>query len=141
MSGAADIRGWARDVGDFVRDWPERGAERVQRSLQEQLRRDTGGDGALSRGRNLGTATLSLTAGDGEAEVSAAGSMAVWGILQGGTSAHEVRARPGRLLSTPYGPRPSVRVSGVRARRTFTEGADRGLDDAERLLLADWGRL
>lgn len=138
---AANIRGWARDVGDF----PERALpdaiDVVDQAITQRLRADTGGDGAFSRGRNLGRASTTVTTGAGEAVVSASGGMAVWAILQGGTSGHEVRARRGRVLATPFGPRPVVHVGGVAARRTFSEAAERGLDDAERRLTEAWARV
>lgn len=62
----------------------------------------------------------------------------MWGILQGGTVAHVVRAKPGRFLATPKGPRREVHVSGSRARHTFTEGATTGLNAAERDIEQAW---
>lgn len=141
MSGAADIRGWGRDIQRFEREEPRSAIRVVDDAVRQQLQRDTGGDGGFSHGRNLGRATTRVTSRAGEAEVAAAGSLRVWGILQGGTSGHETRASRGRLLRTPYGPRPSVRVSGVRARETFTTGAQEGLDDARQELERAWGGL
>jgi hypothetical protein len=73
--------------------------------------------------------------------VAADGSRAVWTILEDGTSAHDVVARSGSFLRTPYGPRRRVHVSGVRPRRTFTEGAERGLDVAARDAESAWARI
>ena len=140
-SGSATIRGWGRDIQRFEREAPRDAIAEVEDAVAQQLRRDTGGDGGFSHGRNLGRASLRVTARPGEAELEAAGSLRVWGILQGGTSGHETRARKGRLLRTPYGPRPAVRVSGVKARETFTKAAQAGLKDAQRELERAWGGL
>ena len=140
MAGADTIRGWARDVQRFADDWPADGITVVDRAIVDRLRADTG-DGGLSHGRNMGRATTRITKGSSEASVAADGSMRVWGILEGGTSPHVVRAARGRMLRTPYGPRAEVRVSGVRARHTFTLGADKGLDDAVRDAEAAWARV
>jgi hypothetical protein len=134
------IRGWADDVHRFADDWPAQGARLVDDSIRRRLNADAG-DGGLSHGRNMGRATTRINVRDGDAEVVADGSRRVWGILEGGTSAHVVRAAPGRMLRTPFGPRPSVRVSGVRARRTFSEGADDGLARAEQDASSAWSRI
>ena len=73
--------------------------------------------------------------------MTADGSRRVWGILEGGTSAHVVNARAGGFLRTPYGPRRRVKVSGAPARHTFTEAADRGLDRAAKDAEAAWSRI
>jgi hypothetical protein len=138
---AADIRSWGRDVRAFADDAPGRAIELVDRAIVARLRADTGGDGALSRGRKLGRATTTTTTRKGEAIVEPSGSRAVWGILQGGTTAHVIRAAPGRFLATPKGPRRQVRIPATSARHTFTEGATRGMTDAERQLSNEWGRL
>jgi len=141
VAGADTIRGWARDVQRFADDWPAAGAEVVDETITARLRADTGGDGGLSHGRGLGRATTRITKRRGEAEVSADGSMRVWGILEGGTSTHTVKARGGGFLRTPYGPRRTVTVSGVPARRTFTEAAETGLQAAARDAEAQWARI
>jgi hypothetical protein len=134
------IRDFGRDVRRFADTWPADGIELVDKAITDRLRADTG-DGGLSHGRNMGRATTRITARKGEATVDADGSRRVWGILQGGTSTHTVTARPGRFLRTPYGPRRQVTVTGVRARRTFTEGADKGLADATKDAESTWSRL
>lgn len=141
MSGAATIRGWGRDIQQFERDAPRDAIRVVDQAVRDQLQRDTGGDGGFSHGRDLGRATTRVTSSAGEAEVEASGSMRVWGILQGGTRGHEVRAAKGKFLRTPQGPRRSVRVSGVSARETFTTAAQAGLEDAARELERAWGEL
>jgi len=138
VSGAGTIRGWGRDIQRFTRDAPRQAIRVVDDAVTQQLRRDTGGDGGFSHGRNLGRATTRVTSSAGEAEVAASGSLRVWGILQGGTSGHEVRPGGRGLLRTPYGPRPFVRVSGVSARETFTRGAQTGLEGAARELESRW---
>lgn len=140
MAGADTIRGWARDVQRFADDWPAVGITVVDQAVVDRLRADTG-DGSFSHGRNMGRATTRIQKGRSEASVAADGSMRVWGILESGTSAHVVRAARGRMLRTPYGPRAQVRVSGVRARHTFTEGADRGLTGAVRDAETAWARV
>jgi hypothetical protein len=141
VTGAADVRAWATAVRRFVEAAPGEAIAPVDEAITARLRRDTGGDGAFSRGRNLGRATTNVRRSNGEAEVTSAGSRAVWGILQGGTVAHVVRAAPGRYLATPSGPRRLVNVSGVSARHTFTEGAAAGIDDAERDIERRWAQL
>jgi hypothetical protein len=138
---AAEIRSWARDVRSFASDAPGDVIEVVDDAITARLRADTGGDGALSRGRSLGRASTRVTKRKGEALGDPAGSHGVWGILQGGTKAHTIVADRGRALLTPKGPRPKVRIPATRARHTFTEGADRGIVDAQRKLEADWARL
>jgi hypothetical protein len=141
MSGAADIRAWGEDIQAFARDAPGDAIRVVDQAIRDQLQQDTGGDGALSHGRDLGRATTQVRARDGEAQVDAAGSLRVWAILESGTSGHEVRAPRGHFLRTPYGPRPSVRVSGVPGRETFTRAAQSGLEDAQHELERAWGGL
>ena len=139
MSGAPVIRGWAQDIQRFADTAPRQAIRVVDDAVRDQLQHDTG-DGSFSRGRNLGRATTRVTSSAGEAEVEAAGSLRVWAILESGTSAHQVRADRGRLLRTPYGPRPAVRVSGVPPRQTFSRGAQAGLEDAAQELERAWGQ-
>lgn len=134
------MRQWARDVQRFADDWPAQGAEVLAAVVDAQLRADTGGDGAFSRD-TAGRADVDTTTGRGEADVVGAGAMGVWAILEHGTGGHEVRARRGRVLATPYGPRPVVRVSGVRPRRTWSRGVERGMQAVERDATAAWGRV
>lgn len=141
MSGAADVRAFAADVRRFADAAPGESIAAVDEAITAQLRRDTGGDGSLSRGRKLGRATTSVRRKRGEAEVVPSGSRNVWGILQGGTSAHVVRAKRGGFLATPYGPRRQVHVSGAPARHTFTEGAATGIADAQRDMERRWAQL
>jgi hypothetical protein len=133
--------GWSRvadDVRRFDRDAPGDAIDVVDDEITRQLRADTGGDGGLSRGRSLGRATTQVTKGKGEAEVVAAGSMRVWGIIEGGTSAHTMTAPQGHPLRTPYGPRYRARIGGSAARHTFTESCRRGLDRAADELTDAW---
>jgi hypothetical protein len=140
VAGADTIRGWARDVQRFADDWPAQGIQLVDQAITDRLRADTG-DGSFSHGRNMGRATTRIQKGRTEASVAADGSMRVWGIIEGGTSPHTVTASRGRMLRTPYGPRAQVHVAGVRARHTFTLGADKGLDAAVRDAESQWARV
>lgn len=140
-TGAATVRGWGRDVAVFARDWPADGARVLAREVADRLARDTGGDGRLSHGRRLGAATVDVDTGAGRADVSSGGSSAVWSILEHGTRAHVTRARPGRVLATPYGPRRSVSVRGTPPAHTWTRGSERGMDAAERAAAAAWGQV
>jgi hypothetical protein len=136
--------GWSRvaeDVRRFVRVAPGDAIDVVDEEVTRQLHADTGGDGALSHGRDLGRADTRTTKGDSKAEIWAAGSMRVWGIIEGGTSAHTIDAGPGHALKLPGGFRRRVRVNGVRARHTFTESCARGMDLAARELESDWGSI
>jgi hypothetical protein len=137
---ADPIRAWARDVQRFADDWPADGIAVVDEAITARLRADTG-DGGFSRGRRMGRATTRITKASGSAEVVADGSRAVWTILEDGTAAHDVVAPSGGFLRTPYGPRRRVHVSGVRARRTFTLGAETGLDAAARDAETRWARI
>lgn len=141
MSGAATVRGWARDIKSFADDWPRHGAVALQHELDAALRADTGGDGALSHARDLGAASVEIDASPGEADVNGAGAMAVWVMLEHGTRAHKVAAPKGRTLNTPYGPRPFVHVSGMRAKRTWTRGLDRGMPAVERDAEQAWSKV
>ena len=100
---AADIRQWGRDVRTFADEAPGDVIGVVDDAIQARLRADTGGDGMFSRGRNLGRASTQTTKRKGEAQVEPSGARAVWGILQGGPVAHDVVAKRGRVLATPYG--------------------------------------
>jgi len=140
VAAADTIQGWGRDVRRFADDWPARGAELVDEAILARLRADSG-DGSLSHDRRGGRATTRIIKASGSADVVAAGNRGVWGILEGGTRPHTVTAAKGRTLRTPYGPRREVRVSGVRGRHTFTEGAARGLDLAAKDAEAQWARV
>jgi hypothetical protein len=138
---ADPIRAWARDVQRFADEWPAAGIGVVDDAITNRLRADTGGDGGFSRGRRMGRATTRIVKATGSAEVVADGSRAVWTILEDGTSSHDVVAPSGGFLRTPYGPRRKVHVSGVPARRTFTAGAEQGLDAAARDAETAWSRI
>lgn len=140
-SGAATVRQWVRDVQRFADDWPAEGADVLADAVERQLRADTGGDGRFSRDRSGGRATVEVDAGRGQADVTGAGSMGTWAILEHGTRSHDVAAAEGRALSTPHGPRRSVRVSGVRPRETWTRGVDDGMSDLERDGAAAWSKV
>jgi hypothetical protein len=140
VAGADDIRGFGRDVRRFADDWPAHGIGVVDDAIEQRLRADSG-DGALSHDRGGGRATTRIVKGSATADVVADGNRGVWGILEGGTRPHTVTAGRGRLLRTPYGPRRSVNVSGVRGKRTFTLGAERGLEDAVRDAEAQWAKV
>lgn len=127
---AAAFERYADDLARFADDALDDSATILARAVEAELRADTG-DGMLSHGRHLGRATVEIDASAGEAEVAAAGSMAVWAIIQRGTTAHTVRAAPGKALSTPHGPRVEVHVSGAPARRTWTRGNERGLPEVQ----------
>lgn len=131
MNGAAVVEGWARAVARFADEWPNRGAAVASRRVDAIVAADTGGDGRLSNYRG-GRATVAVEEGGGEAAVRADGSLGLWSILEEGTKAHTVRARPGGFLATPFGPRRMVQVAGVHARQTWTKGAAAGLVAAER---------
>lgn len=140
----ANIARFAADVRTFANDCPGETIELVERAIDAQLRADTGGDGALSNARKLGRATVETTRGRGDAEASAAGARVIWSWLERGTSAHVVEAKGrGRsaVLATPYGPRKRVKVSGMRAKRTWSRGADEGMRNAERDIERRWSQI
>lgn len=137
MSGAATVRGWAKDVKRFADDWPRQGGDVLKRAVDAELRGDTGGDGAMG---TLGRASVEVTARPAEADVVGAGSRAVWAILEGGTRAHTVTGKgPRGLLRTPYGPRRRVNVSGAPAKRTWSRGVERGMAAVEADAERAWG--
>lgn len=122
MAGAGDgLRRLAQRAESMQREWPRDAAVVVERAVTGQLRSATG-DGALSRGRDLGWATVEVDARPGSAAVTAGGSMAVWAIIERGTEGHIVDAGEGRVLRTPYGPRRRVSVSGAPGKRTWSRG-------------------
>jgi hypothetical protein len=140
VAGADTIRGWADDVARFADDWPAKGAEVVDEAITQRLRADSG-DGRLSHDKGGGRATTRIIKSSGSADVVADGSRGVWGILEGGTRPHTVDAGKGHALRTPKGPRRIVKVSGARGKRTFTEGAQRGLEQAAKDAEAQWARV
>lgn len=113
----------------------------LARAVDEQLRADTGGDGALSRGKSLGRADVDVDAGRTSADVSGAGSIGLWALLEHGSRGHTVTAERGRVLATPYGPRPQVKVSGVPARRTWSKGVEAGMELVERDADKAWSKV
>ena len=140
MTGAQVVEGWARAVRGFGRDWPAAGAHAGAERVAQLVARDTGGDGRFTNMRG-GAATVEVAARPSEAEIRAAGNPGLWAILEHGTKAHTIRPRrrsSATVLSTPYGPRPFVRVSGVRARRTWTKGVRAGLVEARRSAEQAW---
>ena len=137
MSATDALSQLARDAARFADDWPRTGARLIETEATRQLLRDTG-DGRFSRSR-MGRAQVAVRAGSGSADVTARGG--VWTWLEDGTRAHETRARAGGVLRTPYGPRPVVRVRGVRARRTWTRAVAASLPKAERDAEQAFGRM
>ena len=87
----------------------------------------------------MGAGQVVVRASSGSADVEARGG--VWTWLEDGTRAHETRARAGGVLRTPYGPRPVVRVRGVRARRTWTRAVAASMPQAEREAEQAFGRM
>ena len=131
MSGADVVRGWASDVRRFADDWPRQGGAVLARAVVDQLNADTG-DGRLSHDRRGGVANVEVTAGRASADVTGAGSIGTWVILESGTRAHPVTGKGTTgVVRTPYGPRRTVTVRGARARQTWTRGVDRGMDAVE----------
>lgn len=131
MASAGDsLRRLATRAERFERQWPGDAAALVGRAVTAELRSATG-DGALSRDKSRGRATVATRKRGGTAVVEADGNMGVWAIIQSGTRAHTVDAGAGKVLRTPQGPRRRVRVSGVRARRTWTRGVADGMPKAK----------
>src|SRR5690348_6185709 len=121
MAGAGDsLRRLAQRAERMERQWPADAAAQVERVVTADLRSATG-DGALSR-LSGGRATVVVRRSAGGATVEAGGNRGLWAILERGTKPHTVTAKRGRLLRTPAGPRPRVQVSGVRARKTWSQG-------------------
>jgi hypothetical protein len=136
------VRQWAADARRFVAEWPNHGATVAAGEITRYVASDTGGDGRL-RNHPSGPATVEIEAGDGEAAAVAAGSLAVWAILEYGTKPHRIAARPGGFLNTPFGPRRMVQVSGMAARQTWSNGAVAGsaeaVRDAEAAFTSEFG--
>ena len=137
MSATSALEALARDAARFADDWPRTGARLIEDEAKAQLYRDTG-DGRFSRSR-MGAGQVVVRASSGSADVVARGG--VWTWLEEGTRAHETRARAGGVLRTPYGPRPVVRVRGVRARRTWTRAVASSMPRAERDAQARFDRM
>lgn len=124
MASAGDsLRRLATRAERFERQWPDEAAAVVERAVAGQLRSATG-DGAFSHGRKMGRATVAVRRHGKTTVVSADGSRAVWAILERGTRAHDVKARAGKVLRTPNGPRAKVHVSGVKGRRSWSKGVE-----------------
>ena len=120
--GGGALRQLAARAERMADEWPRDAGELTQRTIDQQLKAATGGDGGFSRGRSLGRATVTVKPRAGGATVTASGSGAVWKIVEHGTGAHTVKAKGRGYLRTPYGPRRQVTVGGVRARHTWTKG-------------------
>lgn len=125
---AADaITGLARDVRRFADDWPRHGAEIAADVVSAALAAD--GGGRFSNAPHM-SARVEVRGGGGSADVVGVGGGWTW--LQHGTRAHTVTAKGGGFLRTPYGPRRSVNVEGMAAKRTWDRGAARAVDAATR---------
>ena len=133
MGAAAEFRRLADDVRRFADDWPAEGAKVIERETLDQLNAATGGDGRLSNARGYGRATVKVARRSGSAVVSAEGDKTIWAWLEEGTGTHRVSAGRGRFLRTPYGPRRSVVVSGMRPKKPW----DKAMAAAEPKVAAD----
>ena len=130
MAAGASLRQLAARVERMADTWPREASQIVQRDAERQLRAATG-DGSLSGGRDLGRATVTVKASAGRASVAQSGSARVWAIVEGGTKPHTVKARRGKLLRTPYGPRPSVTVAGTPAKRPWSRAVTSAMPQVE----------
>ena len=137
MSATSALEALARDAKRFADDWPRDGARVVEDEARRQLYRDTG-DGRFSRSR-MGRGQVVVRASSGSADVQARGG--VWTWLEDGTRAHETRARAGKVLRTPYGPRPAVRVRGMSARHTWTRAVTASMPQVSRDADQAFGRM
>ena len=137
MSASTALNELARDATRFADDWPGRAADLIGQEARQQLMRDTG-DGRFSRS-NMSAGRVDVDDRRGTADVTARGG--VWTWLEEGTRAHTVTAGAGKVLSTPYGPRPAVRVRGLTARRTWTRAVTASLPHAERQAEAMFDRM
>jgi hypothetical protein len=116
----------------------------VQQGIETQLQRDIGGDQALSGMKNSRLIVKVDERGD-STTISAAGSLGAWGIIEGGSKAHDVKARKGRRSRAlkvagdwRTGP---VHVRGSRPKHTFTRGVEAGTSRAVDLMAAEWARI
>ena len=131
MPGGDGLRRLAERAERMERDWPRDAAQLVEKAVDAGLRQATG-DGGFSHGPRMGRASVRVNASSGRARVEAAGSMAVWTILETGTTPHTVDAGPGRVVRTPFGPRRRVRVSGVSGRHTWTRAVTQAMPQVRR---------
>lgn len=119
----------------------------ISDELLDQVRRDTGGDGALS-GIGGGKYKLDIELSPLRSPVGVrirpkSRQSGMWAIVSKGTSAHEIRAKPRRkqvrkLKRTASRARAvrvggawragPWRVSGSRGKNTWTHGRDKGFD-------------
>ena len=120
MSLGDPLRKLARDAHLFEAQWPTAGARIFEEEASRQAASATGGDGMLSKWRDIGSADTRVAGGPGQATMTAVGGL--WKILENGTTPHQVAAR-GRALSTPYGPRKRVHVRGRAALNSWTRAA------------------
>lgn len=135
--GMSDLEAWHDRISDFADSAADVAADSMSEAIDESLRSDTGGDGALSR-HDGGTATVDTNANGSDAQVTAGGSMAVWGILEHGTQPHTVQARRGSALMTPYGPKSMVQHQGTNPRETWSNGIDDGEPRMLRAVDDEW---
>lgn len=112
-------------------------ALRVTSSVRDVTRADSGGDMRLSgvgrRGARVGARYDVKGRANPVALVRATGPMH---LLERGAGPHMIRARRGRFLSTPYGPRRSVHHPGAPAKHTWSRGVDAVVDDVPRIYQA-----
>jgi hypothetical protein len=127
VAAAAALGRLAREVARFADDWPRHGAEVAAGVLRGELAADGGGSFSNAPGMS---ARVEVRPGSGSAEVVGAGGGWTW--LQHGTRAHTVNARSGGFLRTPFGPRRRIEITGMAAKGTWTKGAGRAVDAAQR---------
>lgn len=96
----------------------------AQHDIEAAARADTGGSLRLRnvKGANrLGSTVKAIGANEITVSATPGGP---WALLNTGARAHTIRARPGRFLRTPFGPRRSISIPRTRGRHTWDDAVD-----------------
>lgn len=93
----------------------------AKRDMDEAARAATGGDGVMSNWPRA-RLTSGFTIKGSSSLTLAPKPLGAWKVLESGAAAHVVHARKGRVLSTPFGPRPLVRIPHTRGKQAWSKG-------------------
>ena len=122
MTLGAPLHRLARDTRRFENEWPQAAGRIIEEEATRQVAAVTGGDGYLSKWRELGPAETRVDARPGDCTVTAIGQL--WRVLENGTNAHDVEAHRQKQLATPHGPRKQVHVKGRQPMHVWSKVAD-----------------
>lgn len=150
MSTAATLRARAKAARLAPQRVAEAGGKALKKQIDQQAKRDTGGDGRLRNMRGAKLSTKLSTVGTGSvsvATVEASGSLGAWAIVERGSKPHTIAARHRRVSRTlkirgEDWRTGAVRVSGTTGKHTWANTVGRHLHttvvDAQ---AAEWQRI